>query len=150
MKEATIMNKIMVLAFLILVSSSTIAATEYSTGNGEIIHSVTIAIKGLSLFDVYLSTKVGNMRGGVCQYTKETTSLPYPFKGPQTIYYLNGVKLTQLVGLGYDCAATHARADTPGREEGVDSYLLVGDGKSYVNTVPREGVIKLPITGSHL
>src|SRR6185437_11313117 len=111
----------------------------YSQSSVHAIHKVNIMSSRCD--NIMLSTKVGKLNNTLhCAYQKETTPRPYHFCGP---LYLDGDRLEELVGQGYDCAASHARA-TLTQKEGFDEYRLShnSDGH-YVTTVPFEGTIML-------
>jgi hypothetical protein len=116
-------------------------ANEYllpSTTN--FIHTVTILTESCGV--VQISTKVGHLNPhGCCQYERKTKPHEFDPCGPA---YLDGNRLTELVGPGFNCAATHL--DVWGRDSYVyeDTYELKSDENgNYIGTSPESGVIDL-------
>lgn len=134
------------LFFLPLVFFPTLLfAAEYTANRDvELIHNVIIKIPGDCCPLIYLSTKVGHLENGVCQYEKETPPRSYGYCGPEQSYPLDGEQLARMVGMGYDCAATVA-SDQSNQMQGVDAYHLTGAEDKYIATSPESGMIELGI-----
>lgn len=131
--------------FSLLFSPLLLSAAEYTPKRDvELIHNVVIKISGNCCPIIYLSTKVGHLENGDCQYEKETQRRSYGFCGPEETYPLDGDQLEQMVGIGYDCAATVA-SDPSNQVQGMDEYRLTSVDGKYVATSPASGVIELGI-----
>lgn len=97
-----------------------------------------------------LSTRVGRIKNGVCAFSRETNPEQVETCTTHTdgVFFLDGAQLERLIGVGWDCAKTHASALPPARAEGFDEYRLISDSKGHYNdTKPYGGVIRLPLCG---
>ena len=127
-------------AFLCLFLFSTaLSAQEYAHSNAGTIH-VTHA-KARWCGNLGVSTKVGNKNtNGNCVYVKETPPNGFDTCGP---FNLHGYRLEQIVGTGFNCAATHVHSNVFG-EDGLDEYTLISDKDGhYIYTEPYENTIIL-------
>jgi hypothetical protein len=104
-----------------------------------IIHTTTIQSSWCG--NLAVSTKVGKLSdSGECTYLKETQAQAFDTCDP---LQLNGGLLEQNIGLGFNCAATHAHSNVTGHD-GLDKYTLILDSNGhYTNTTPNQGNINL-------
>jgi hypothetical protein len=131
------------LTLLLTFIGTTSYASEY-TQQINIIHEAIIKINGKCCPMILVSTKVGHMQNGKCQYEKETEAREYDYCGPERSFPLDGQRLKELVGMGYDCAATHARF--PLHDGVLDEYTLVSNQDSYIATNPANAILDLNYT----
>lgn len=120
-------------------------AGEYSpTRDVTLIHNAVVKISGNCCPNIYLFTKVGHLKEGACVYEQETQPYEYGFCGPEKTFPLDGDKLEEMVGAGYDCGATVA-TDLTQQSSGIDEYRLTSVQGHYVATSPDNGLIELTI-----
>jgi hypothetical protein len=120
-------------------------AAEYSNVlRSDAIHTAHVNIIGHCCPAILVSTKVGHMHNGKCNYEKETKGYDYGYCGPTQAYPLSGERLKALVGSSYDCAATHAYTDGL-FYQGTDEFSLISSSDNYVGSSPIEGRINLNI-----
>ncbi len=122
--------------FIMLFSATALYAQEYNLSSAEI-H--TTMLQSSWCGNLSVSTKVGNLSGNQCIYSKETPPQGVDFCEP---LHLNGTMLKNIVGAGFDCAATHVHSNVTGHD-GLDEYKLISKDGYYVDTIPSKGNINL-------
>ncbi len=126
--------------FLLFFISSNVNAKEYQAGNNNPIHITTI--QSSWCWSLAVSTKVGTMTdSGKCHYVKETQA---HHVDTCDALQLNGARLEENAGSGFNCAATHVHSSDVIERDGLDEYTLMTDRNGhYINTSPHQGHINL-------
>lgn len=121
--------------------------TEYSLTDKapKAVHKVIVHLGRQCCAEFELSTQVGYLMNGVCQYQQETPKHVVSDCDvfPYGVFFLNGQRLEQLVGNQWTCAATHLHTFSFDK---FDRFILVANKQHhYINTVPTSGSILLPL-----
>lgn len=121
------------------------AEGEYPLQSPLAVHTVVVSVGGQCCAEFNLSTQVGYVRDGVCQYQRETPKQVVSSCDviPFGVFKLDGRRLEQLVGNNWTCAATHLHTFS---EDGFDRYLLVKNQQNhYISSTPASGRVSLSL-----
>lgn len=121
------------------------AAGEYLLLSPLAVHTVVVHVGGQCCAVFNLSTQVGYVRNGICQYQRETPKQAVSSCdiSPFGVFKLNGRRLEQLVGNSWTCAATHLHTFS---EDRFDRYWLIKNKQGhYTSSIPASGSMSISL-----
>ncbi|GEM_PF-4440896 len=142
------MSKNFILILFMFFMTHTVVAygAEYNTKqNGTETHKTHVDVGGSCCAFFNISTQVGHIQDGKCHFEAETQSTQTSICDVRDgIFTLDGGRLKQLIGSGWECAATHLTASIFGSTS--DEFKLISDGSgNYVNSDPAMGNVSLKL-----
>jgi len=131
---------------IVLSCISTAYAGEYpdntvSSVMPNIIHATAVNFPNRSCIVLNISTRLGHLQHGNCQFETETPAnetSPCDM-APYGVFRLDGTRLAEIAGKGWECGATHLKV-LLGEKEILDSFKLISnDSGDFTGTEPGFG-----------
>lgn len=135
--------KIFSLFTLFIIAATHVYAKDVANSAGTV-HTVKITQGWCG--NLLVSTKVGNLVNGKCQYKKETTPRGYD----DCTYYLNGGLLEMNLGKGYQCGATHIYSNLKGKDFFDEFEFILDINGHYVGSNPSNSEISLVLAKNRM